>query len=168
VSSVYTCALPTLWNPLWIRHWCFITQSFILSEWTSSKIFSFTSRQCMYHHLLSFNTVIYSVSKMPGPWGKHQQRCWNSRYTAVRIRWHMHRNQILSFGEMDELMWLGRGDSSVDYWQPTCVGQHLDCAGEAMLHSLARHAGYPNHSPVAPSLPLPCIAVCYIILMVLY
>jgi hypothetical protein len=44
-------------------------------------------------------------------------------YTAVKIRWHMRRNQILSFSETDESMWLGGGDTSVDYWQPSCAGK---------------------------------------------
>jgi hypothetical protein len=42
---------------------------------------------------------------------------------AVRMRWHTRRNQISSLGETDESMWLGRGNSSVDYWQPRCAGQ---------------------------------------------
>jgi hypothetical protein len=37
-----------------------------------------------------------------------------------------------------------------------------------MLRGLARHAGYPLHSPVDPSIPLPRVAVCYVILIVLY
>jgi hypothetical protein len=41
--------------------------------------------------------------------------------------------------------------------------QHLYCAGEAMLHGLARHAEYPLQSPGAPSFPLPRVAVCHVI-----
>jgi hypothetical protein len=37
-----------------------------------------------------------------------------------------------------------------------------------MLRGVARHARYPLHSPVAPSLPLLRIAVCRVILIVLY
>jgi hypothetical protein len=37
-----------------------------------------------------------------------------------------------------------------------------------MLRGLARHAGYPLHSPDAPQLPLPCVAVCHVVLIVLY
>jgi hypothetical protein len=36
-----------------------------------------------------------------------------------------------------------------------------------MLRGLARHAGYPRHSPAASSLSLPCVAVCHGILIVL-
>jgi hypothetical protein len=37
-----------------------------------------------------------------------------------------------------------------------------------LLRGLARYAGYPLHSPVAPSLPLPRVAVCHAILIVLH
>jgi len=33
------------------------------------------------------------------------------------------RNQISTFGEMDESIYIGRGVSSVDCWQPRCVHQ---------------------------------------------
>jgi hypothetical protein len=42
------------------------------------------------------------------------------------------------------------------------------CAGLAMFRCLARHAGYPLHSPLVPSLHLPRIAVCHVILIVPY
>jgi hypothetical protein len=48
-----------------------------------------------------------------------------SGYTAVKARWHMRSNQISPFGETDESMWLGGGDSSVDCWQPRCAGVHV-------------------------------------------
>jgi hypothetical protein len=44
---------------------------------------------------------------------------------AVKIRWHTRRNQISSFGETDESVWLSRVHSSVNYWQPRCAGQLL-------------------------------------------
>jgi hypothetical protein len=34
----------------------------------------------------------------------HLQRTLNCKYTAVKVRWHTHRNQISSFGEMDKSM----------------------------------------------------------------
>jgi hypothetical protein len=36
-----------------------------------------------------------------------------------------------------------------------------------LLRGLARLAGYPLQSPIAPSLPLPCAAVCHVILIAL-
>jgi hypothetical protein len=45
---------------------------------------------------------------------------------------------------------------------------HLYCAGQAMLSGIAKHAGYPPNSPVAPSLPLRRVAMCIVILIVLY
>jgi hypothetical protein len=38
---------------------------------------------------------------------------WSNRYTVVRIRWHMRRNQISSFGETDESTWLGGAGATV-------------------------------------------------------
>jgi hypothetical protein len=37
-----------------------------------------------------------------------------------------------------------------------------------MLHRPARHVGYPLHSPVAPSFPLPRAAVCNVTLIAHY
>jgi hypothetical protein len=51
------------------------------------------------------------------------KQCIKMQYSAVRIRWHMPRSRILSFSEIDESMWLGRGNSSVDYWQPRCANK---------------------------------------------
>jgi hypothetical protein len=46
--------------------------------------------------------------------------------------------------------------------------QCLYCAGEGMFRGRAGLGGYPLHSPVAPSLFLPRIAVCHVIFIVLY
>jgi hypothetical protein len=45
---------------------------------------------------------------------------------------------------------------------------HLYCAGQPMLCVIAKHAGYPPNSPVAPLIPLPRVAVCIVILIMLY
>jgi hypothetical protein len=34
-------------------------------------------------------------------------------------------------------------------------------AGNTTVRSSAKSTGYPLHSPVSPSLPLPCVTVCY-------
>jgi hypothetical protein len=39
------------------------------------------------------------------------------------MRWHTRRNQISSFDETDESISIGRGVSSVDYWQASCAHQ---------------------------------------------
>ena len=52
------------------------------------------------------------------------------------------------------------GVSSVNYWQPRCAHQ----LGYCWIHHVRRwreSTGYPLHSPVSPSLPLPCVAVCH-------
>jgi len=49
------------------------------------------------------------------------------------------------------------GVSSVDYWQPRCACISGSNAGYTMFRGSVKGTGYPLHSPVSPSLPLPCI-----------
>jgi len=51
--------------------------------------------------------------------------------------------------------------SSVDYWQPRCVRISGSNAGYTMFRGSVKSTGYPLHSPVSPSLPLPCVNVCH-------
>ena len=60
----------------------------------------------------------------------------------------MRRNQNWSFCETDESISIGGGVSSVDYWQSRSV----ECG--------CKTTGYPLHSHISPSLPLPCVPVC--------
>ena len=55
--------------------------------------------------------------------------------------------------------WQG-GVSSVDYWQPS-VRISGSNAGYIMFRISMKGTGYPLHSPVSPSLPLPCVTVCH-------
>jgi len=41
-------------------------------------------------------------------------------------------------------------------------------AGYTMFRGSVRGTGYPLHSPVSPSLPLPCVTVCHYISAGLY
>jgi hypothetical protein len=41
-------------------------------------------------------------------------------------------------------------------------------AGYAMFRGSVKSTGYPLHSPVSPSLPLPCVTVCHHISTVVY
>jgi len=41
-------------------------------------------------------------------------------------------------------------------------------AGYTMLRRSVKSSGYPLHSPVSPSLPLPCVTMCHHISTVLY
>jgi hypothetical protein len=69
--------------------------------------------------------------------------------------WHTRRNQISSFGETDESM-------SV---QSTTGSRGLRISGSnfgyTMFRGSVKSTGYPLHSPVSPSLPLPCVTVCH-------
>jgi len=48
----------------------------------------------------------------------HKYTDW---YTVFEMWWHTRGNQSSSFGETDESVQIGRGVSSVDYWQPRCA-----------------------------------------------
>ena len=56
------------------------------------------------------------------------------------------------------------GVSSVDYWQPSCSSN----AGYTVFGGSVKSTGYPLHSTVSPSLPLPCVTVCHHVATGLY
>jgi hypothetical protein len=45
---------------------------------------------------------------------------------------------------------------------------HGNNAGQAVIFCLFSLAGYPLHSPVSPTLPLPCVTVCHQVSILLY
>jgi hypothetical protein len=45
---------------------------------------------------------------------------------------------------------------------------HGSNAGQAVMFCLFSLAGYPLHSPVSPTLPLPCVTVCHQVSILLY
>ena len=55
----------------------------------------------------------------------------------------------------------GGGVSSVDYWHSRCVRISGSNAGYTVFRGSVKGTGYPLHSPVSPSLPLPCVTVCH-------
>ena len=54
----------------------------------------------------------------------------------------------------------GGGISSVDYWQSGSADQRID-HGYTMFRGSVKGTGYPLHSHLSPSLPLPCVTVCH-------
>ena len=74
--------------------------------------------------------------------------------------WQTRRNQISSFGERTSPFKLV--GASV---QSTTGIRHVhisgSVAGYTMIRGSVKGTGYPLHSPVFPSLPLPCVAVCH-------
>jgi hypothetical protein len=74
--------------------------------------------------------------------------------------WHMRRHQISSFGETDESLKSPGASvrSTTGSWGVRISGSN---AGYTMFRSSVKSAGYPLHSPVSPSLPLPCVTVCH-------
>ena len=55
----------------------------------------------------------------------------------------------------------GGGVSSVDCWLTPVVRISGSNAGYTMFRGSVKGNGYPLHSPVSPSLPLPCVTVCH-------
>ena len=49
------------------------------------------------------------------------------------------------------------GVSSVDYWQPRCAASGGSNAVYTMFRGSVKSTGYQLHSPVSPSIPLPCV-----------
>jgi len=60
------------------------------------------------------------------------------------------------------------GVSSVDYWQPRCAPSAVVMLDTPCSKVVWSGTGYPLHSPVSPSLPLPCVTVCHHISAGLY
>jgi hypothetical protein len=85
--------------------------------------------------------------------------------------WHTRRNQISSFGETDKVHLNLRGASVQSTTGNRGVrisgsnGSNAECT---MFRGSVRNTGYPLHSPVSPSLPLPCVTVCHHISAGLY
>ena len=56
---------------------------------------------------------------------------------------------------------IGGGVSSVYYWQPRYAHQLLLLVVVMLFRGSEKGTGYPLHSPVSPSLPVPCVTVCH-------
>ena len=83
------------------------------------------------------------------------------RYRPVEMWWHKRRNQISSFGETDESIWIGRGASVQSTTGSRGVRISDSNAGYTMFRGSVKGIGYPLNSPVSPSLPLPYVTVCH-------
>jgi hypothetical protein len=71
----------------------------------------------------------------------------------------MRRNQISSIGETDESKLAGASVQSTTGSRGVRInGSNV---GYTMFRGKAKCTGYPLHSPVSPSLPLPCVTVCH-------
>jgi len=77
--------------------------------------------------------------------------------------WHTRRNQILSSSETDESIYIGGDLSSVEYWLSWSAGRRrtIVVTLDGLFRVKLKTAGYPLHSPLSPSLLLPCVAVCH-------
>ena len=77
--------------------------------------------------------------------------------------WHTRRNQIRSSSETDESIYIGGGVSSVEYWLSSSAGRGrtIVVTLDGLFRVRLKTAGYPLHSPLSPSLLLPCVTVCH-------
>ena len=107
----------------------------------------------------------------PGGRGVSSVDCWQPRCapsavvmldTPIETWRHMRRNQISSFARNGPVN-LNRpvGVSSVDCWQHEVCGISGSNVGYSMFRGSVKGTGYPLHSPVSPSLSLPCVTVCH-------
>jgi len=76
--------------------------------------------------------------------------------------WHTRRNQIRSSSETDESIYIGGGVSSVEYWLSWSEGRGrtIVVTLDGLFRVKLKTADYPRHSPLSPSLLLPCVTVC--------
>jgi len=83
---------------------------------------------------------------------------------------HKRRNQIRSSSETDKSIYIGGGVSSVEYWLSWSAGRRrtIVVTLDGLFRVKLKTAGYPLHSPLSPSLLLPCVAVCHQIPFPLY
>jgi hypothetical protein len=75
--------------------------------------------------------------------------------------WHIRRNQISSFGEKRTSPFKSAGASVLSTTGRRVVHISGSNAGYTMLRGSVMGTGYPLHSPVSPSLSLPCVTVCH-------
>jgi hypothetical protein len=106
------------------------------------------------------NLSRYTVALPMLTWGTVQLRL-DGTCAETRFRLSAERTSPCDSAGVTVQSTTGNRGVRVSWW-------HLNCAGEAMLRGLVRHAGYPLHSPVAPSFPLPRVAVCHHISIALY
>ena len=84
--------------------------------------------------------------------------------------WHTRRKQIRSSSETDESIYIGGGVSSVEYWLSWSAGRGrmIVVTLDGLFRVKLKTADYPHHSPLSPSLLLPCVTVCHQIPFPLY
>ena len=94
-------------------------------------------------------------------------RTHSGRKTAFEMWWHTRTNQISSFGETESPFNSARAsiESTAGSRGVRTSGSN---AGYTMFRGSVKSSGYPFHSPVSTSLPLPCVTVCHHISTGLY
>jgi hypothetical protein len=75
----------------------------------------------------------------------------------------MRRNQISSFDQTDESIYIGRGVSSVDYWQASCAHQPAGFVlpVQACVLQLCDAYWLPTPFSCFPFTSPPCVTVCH-------
>jgi len=83
------------------------------------------------------------------------------QYRPVEMWWHTRRNQISSFVRNGPVHLNRRGTSIQSTTGSRGVRISGSNAGTTMFRGSVKGTGYPLHSPVSPSFPLPCVTVCH-------
>jgi hypothetical protein len=83
------------------------------------------------------------------------QICVKVSYTAFEMWWHTRRNRISSFGETETFKLAGASVQSTTGSRGVRISGSN--AGYTMFLGSVKGTGYPLHSPVSLSLPLPCV-----------
>jgi hypothetical protein len=90
-------------------------------------------------------------------WGRGQLKCDGTR-AETRFRLSAKRTSLFKSAGLSVQSTTGNGGVRIS-------GSN---AGYAMFRGSAKSTGYPHHSPVSPSLRLPCVTVCHHISTGLY
>jgi len=91
---------------------------------------------------------------------KSQRRLVRLLYTAFEMWWHTRRNQIFVFRRNGRVHLNRLGASVQSTTGSRGVRVSGSNAGYTMFRGSVKGTGYPLHSPVSLSLPLPCVIVC--------
>ena len=85
---------------------------------------------------------------------------WNS-WSSFETWWHTRRNQILSFRRNGRIHLNRRGRQFSQLLAAEVCASAVVMLDTPRSEIVWESTGYPLHSPVSPSLPLPCVTVCH-------
>ena len=127
------------------------------SDMTKAELYCTTATGCQLNcswqicHIISYHTISYHNS------GNNWTHCVNSKLSVILKQWWWNCLIFLLNSQFTMLL------VSLSY--VFIVGSN---AGYTMFRGSVKGTGYLLHSPVSPSLPLPCVTMCHRISTGLY